>query len=98
MREACKYVKEKLAVKVRECFLLSKYWKNAVPFLAYRHTDLNIHLHFQVDNLGKYSLINSAKTSKFSKLITNLINSDSDFFADSGKFYGNFFYRLPRTR
>ncbi|XP_022681632.1 T-complex protein 1 subunit alpha-like [Setaria italica] len=77
MREACKYVEEKLAVKVRKCCLLSKFQKNAVPSHAYCHTDLNIYLHFQFDKLGKDSLINSAKTSMSSKLIT----TDSDYFA-----------------
>ncbi|KAE8821636.1 T-complex protein 1 subunit alpha-like [Hordeum vulgare] len=46
MREACKYVEEKLSVKV--------------------------------DKLGKYSLVNFAKTSMSSKLIHN----DKDFFAN----------------
>ncbi|GER44885.1 GATA transcription factor [Striga asiatica] len=49
MREACKYVNEKLAVKV--------------------------------EKLGKYSLANSAKTSRSSKLI----GGDNDFFRKSGK-------------
>jgi hypothetical protein len=55
---------------------LSKYWKGCflIPWLF---SYLNTHIHFQVDKLGKDSLINSAKTSMSSKLI----NSDSDFFA-----------------
>lgn len=40
--------------------------------------DTSIYQHFQVDKLGKDSLINCAKTSMSSKLI----NSDSDFFAN----------------
>jgi hypothetical protein len=50
---------------------------NVVPFHSYYHTDLNVYQHLQVDKLGKDSLINSAKTSMSSKLIT----TDSDFFA-----------------
>jgi hypothetical protein len=78
MREACKYVEEKLSVKVR--YLSPKQMsEECCPFHAYCHTDLNLnfYLHFQVDRLGKDSLINCAKTSMSSKLI----NSDSDFFA-----------------
>jgi hypothetical protein len=48
--------------------------------------DLNIYLYFQVDRLGKDSLINCAKTSMSSKLI----NSDSDFFATLVSSCGHF--------
>ena len=90
MREACKYVEEKLAVKVRKCCLLRKFQNNAIPSHAYWYTDLNIYLHFQVDKLGKDSLINSAKTSMSSKLIT----TDSDFFAAMVSSYGHLAFSL----
>ena len=89
MREACKYGEEKLVVKVRNCCLL-KFQKNVVPSHAYWYTDLNIYLHFQVDKLGKDSLINSAKTSMSSKLIT----TDSDFFATMVSSYGHLAFSL----
>ena len=93
MREACKYVEEKLAVKVRffTC-LQSTCQKSAAPFHAYCYTDLNLnfYLHFQVDRLGKDSLINCAKTSMSSKLI----NSDSDFFATMVSSCGHLAFRL----
>jgi hypothetical protein len=37
MREACKYVEEKLAVKVREYCLLNKYQKNAASFHRFEY-------------------------------------------------------------
>jgi hypothetical protein len=71
MREACKYIEEKLSIKVN--VLVGLHVMLTIHFSCNSHSIKSV----QVDKLGKDSLLNCAKTSMSSKII----GTESDFFS-----------------
>ncbi len=103
MREACKYIDDKLAIKV--CQLPSslqffhKFWDSPTYYISFicwlRSAFIKLRMALiqltQVEKLGKESLINCAKTSMSSKII----GPDSDFFAKLASTSLNYSFSLP---